>query len=247
MNYNDQNPMSYSVRDAVPTYDTGLRAYMLGVYNYMGSALALTGITAYLASHWAPLMNMVYDLNGTHPGLTGLGKLLIFAPLLFVMVISFGINKLSLPALQGTFWSYAAVMGLSLSSIFFLYTGESIVRVFFITAILFGSMSLWGYTTKKDLTSMGHFLFMGLIGIILAMVVNIFLQSSAVQFATSVLGVLIFTGLTAYDTQKISAMYYRTSGNAEAVGKTTIMGALALYLDFINMFMFLLRFFGDRR
>lgn len=247
MNYNENNPMSYSTRDAAASYDMGLRAYMLSVYNYMASALALTGIFAYIAANYPPLTNALYDLQGVHPGLTGLGWLVVIAPLIFVLVMSFGLNSLSLPALQGTFWAYSAVMGLSLSSLFFVYTGASIVRVFFITAIVFGSMSMLGYSTKKDLTGMGHFMIMGLWGIILASLVNMFLQSNGLQFVVSIIAVVVFTGLTAYDTQKIKAFYYQTAGDVTAAGKSAIMGALTLYLDFINLFIQLLRFFGDRR
>ncbi|HEU5046670.1 MAG TPA: Bax inhibitor-1/YccA family protein [Rickettsiales bacterium] len=247
MNYNDNNPMSYSVREGAVSYDMGLRAYMLTIYNYMASALALTGLTAYAAAYYEPLKNALYTMNGAHMGMTGLGMLVTFAPLAFVLVMSLGLNSLSVVALQATYWAFAAVMGLSLSSIFFVYTGASIVRVFFITAILFGSMSLWGYSSKRDLTGMGHFLMMGLWGIVLASIVNIFMHSSPLQMAISILGVIIFTGLTAYDTQKIKAIYYQTAGSAVAAGKTAIMGALTLYLDFINLFIMLLRFFGDRR
>lgn len=248
MNYNDNNPMSYSARDAAATsYDAGLRAYMLSIYNYMASALALTGITAYVAANYAPLTNALFMVQGQHYGLTGLGWLVAFAPLIFVMVMSFGLNSMSLAALQATFWVYSGVMGLSLASLFFVYTGASIVRVFFITAIVFGSMSIWGYASKRDLTGMGHFMVMGLWGVIIASIINIFMMSSGLQFVISILAVVVFTALTAYDTQKIKSFYYQTSGNAEAAGKSAIMGALTLYLDFINLFIQLLRFFGDRR
>ncbi len=247
MNYNDNNPMSFSTREAAPSYDMGLRSYMLSVYNYMASALALTGISAYLAANYAPLTNALYMLQGAHPGLTGLGWLVALAPLAFILVMSLGLNSLSLPALQGIFWVYAAVMGLSLSSLFFIYTGASIVRAFFITAIVFGSMSMWGYATKRDLTGMGSFMMMGLWGIIIASLVNIFMQSSGLQFVVSILAVVIFTALTAYDTQKIKSYYYQTAGNAVYMSKAAIMGALSLYLDFINLFIQMLRFFGDRR
>lgn len=247
MNYNDNNPMSYSTRDAAATYDAGLRTYMLSIYNYMASALALTGITAYLAANYPPLTDALYNLNGMHPGLTGLGWLVAFAPLAFVLVMSLGLNRLSLAALQGIYWVYAGVMGLSLSSLFFIYTGASIVRAFFITAIVFGSMSMYGYATKRDLTGMGSFMMMGLFGVIFACLLNIFMQSSALQFVISIITVVVFTGLTAYDTQKIKAFYYQTAGNVEAAGKAAIMGALTLYLDFINLFLQMMRFFGDRR
>lgn len=248
MNYNDNNPMSYSVRDgATASYDMGLRAYMLSIYNYMASALALTGITAYVAANYAPLTEALFYLNGNHMSLTGLGWLVTFAPLAFVLVMGMGINGLSLTALQGIFWAFAGVMGLSLSSLFFVYTGASIVRVFFITAILFGSMSMFGYATKRDLTGMGHFMIMGLLGIILASLVNMFMASSGLQFVISIIAIIIFTGLTAYDTQKIKSIYYQTANDSVVAGKYAIMGALTLYLDFINLFVELLRFFGDRR
>jgi len=248
MNYNDNNPMSYSARDAkASSYDMGLRAYMLTVYNYMTSALALTGIFAYLAASWQPLTDAIFVMQGHHVGLTGFGWLVTFAPLIFVLLMSFGLNSMSLVTLQAIFWVYSATMGLSLSSLFFVYTGASLVKAFFITAIVFGSMSMWGYVTKKDLTSIGHFLIMGLFGIIIASIINIFMHSSGMEFVISILAVVIFTGLTAYDTQKIKSFYYATAGDATAAGKSAIMGALNLYLDFINLFIEMVRFFGDRR
>jgi FtsH-binding integral membrane protein len=170
----------------------------------------------------------------------------MLAPLAFVFFLSFRIEKMSVGAAQLTFWLFAAVMGVSLSSIFLVFTGQSIAQIFFITAATFGALSLWGYTTKRDISAWGSFLFMGLIGIILASIVNIFLQSSGLQFAISVIGVLVFAGLTAYDTQRIKDGYFMVAGNAEAMGRSAIMGALALYLDFINMFMMLLNLFGNR-
>jgi uncharacterized protein len=247
MDYRDQHPMSYSVRDAAAPIDAGLRAYMLSVYNYMASALALTGITAYAGATWEPLRDAMYNLNGIHPGLTPLGWIVVFAPLVMVMVLGAGINRMSVTAAQGTFWAYAAIMGLSLSSLFFIYTGESIVRVFFITAIVFCSMSMWGYATKRDLTGMGHFMIMGVFGLVIASLVNLFLHSSGLQFAISLVAVVDFTALTAYDTQKIKGYYYQLAGNGEMAAKFAIMGALNLYLDFINLFIYLLRFMGDRR
>jgi len=172
--------------------------------------------------------------------------LIILAPLGLVMVLSYGLNRLSLTAAQAIFWGYSALMGLSMSTIFLVYTGESIARVFFITAGTFAAMSLYGYTTRRDLSRFGSFLFMGLIGIILAMVVNIFLASPGLSFAISVIGVLVFVGLTAYDTQTIKEMYYEGDGY-EIAGKKSIMGALRLYLDFINLFMMLLRLMGSAR
>jgi len=221
--------------------DEGLRSYMLRVYNYMGIGLAVTGVVAYLFNQWVASSQANIDLIYGSP----LQWVIALSPLAFVLVLSFGINKMSFSTAQLTFWAFATVMGLSLSSIFLIYTGTSIARVFFITAATFGAMSLYGYTTKRDLTGMGSFLFMGLIGLIIASVVNIFMASSALAFGISVIGVLIFVGLTAYDTQKIKEEYVEHDG-AEVMGKKAIMGALRLYLDFINLFLMLLRLFGNR-
>ncbi len=224
--------------------DEGLRAYMIRVYNLMALGLAITGVAAFGTAQMA-----VSDGQ-----LTAFGQLIfasplrwvvMLAPLGFVFFLSARIEKMSVSAAQTTFWAFAALMGLSLASIFLVFTGESIVRVFFITAASFGGLSLWGYTTKRDLTGMGSFLFMGLIGLIIAMVVNIFLSSSALQFVISAIGVLIFAGLTAYDTQKIKEMYWE-GDDVLATGRKAIMGALRLYLDFINLFMFMLQFLGNR-
>ncbi len=238
----------YGAQTKAAAYDLGLRAYMLKIYNYMASALALTGIVAMFAGNSPAFINALYHVeNGHAVGMSGLGWLVAFAPLGFVLWLSMGIDRLSTTAAQAIFWVYSGVMGLSLSSIFLMYTGESIARTFFVTAGTFGAMSLYGYTTKKDLTGMGHFLMMGLIGIILASLVNIFLGSSGLNFAISVLAILIFVGLTAYDTQKLKMMYYQVAGSADALAKSSIMGALTLYLDFINIFIYLLRFMGDRK
>ena len=227
--------------------DVGLREYMLKVYNLMASGLALTGIVAYFSANTPANLNMLYTAgDGGMLQPTGLAYLVMFSPLAFVLALSFGINKMQASTAQAVFWGFAAVMGLSLASIFLVYTGASIARVFFITAGTFAGMSLYGYTTKRDLTGMGSFLMMGLIGIIIAMIVNMFMQSSAMHFVISVVGVLIFIGLTAYDTQKIKNMYLQADG-AEVMSKKAIMGALTLYLDFINLFLMLLRLFGDRR
>jgi len=247
MEYRNQSPFWSAAESTAVSRDEGLRAYLLGVYNYMASALALTGIAAYAGANFEPIHALLYVQQGGHTGLSGLGYLVMFAPLLFVIGLSAGINRMSVSAAQITFWAYAAVMGLSLSSLFFVYTGRSLVSTFFVTSIVFGSMGMWGYSSKRDLTSMGHFMMMGLFGIIIASLVNIFIGSSAVNFAVSALGVVIFTGLTAYDTQRIKQMYYQAGGNAEAAAKTSIMGALQLYLDFINLFIHLLRFMGDRK
>lgn len=236
--------------------DQGLRSYMLRVYNYMGLGLLLTGVVAYLTNSMAVTTNAASAAAQGPSGvyLTQFGVLMYtsplmwvfaLAPLAFILVMNFGLNKMSASTLQMVFWAFATAMGLSLASIFLVYTSTSIARVFFITAATFGSMSLYGYTTKRDLTGMGSFLMMGLIGIIIASVVNIFMASSALAFGISVLGVLIFVGLTAYDTQRIKQMYYEGDG-AEVMSKKAIMGATSLYLDFINLFLMLLRLFGNR-
>lgn len=219
--------------------DAGLRAYMLSVYNYMASGVLLTGIVALLFAESGYAATV---LGG--PGF--LKYVIIFSPLAFVMVLSFGITRLSTAAAQLLFWSFAAVMGLSLASVFLVFTGASIAQTFFATAAAFAALSLWGYTTRKDLSAFGTFLIMGLVGLIVAMLINLFLQSSALQLAISAIGVLLFAGLTAYDTQRIKSLYDQVAGT-DMFGKVVIMGALSLYLDFINMFLFLLQFMGDRR
>ena len=231
------------------TVDAGLRAYMLRVYNYMLVGLGLTGAVAWLTANTAlstVFYNQVATLNGVVQQPNILGWIAIFAPLGMVLLLSFRIQKMSFAAAQMTFWAYAAVMGVSLSTILFVYTGASIAMTFFVTAGTFGAMSLYGYTTQRDLTGMGSFLFMGLIGLILASLANMFFQSSAMQFAISVIGVLIFTGLTAYDSQSIKNLYF-AGDDGEVAGKKAVMGALRLYLDFINLFLYLLRFMGNRR
>ena len=231
--------------------DAGLRAHMLRVYNYMVGALALTGTVAWLVSSSPVLLNAFYHqvvtANGVALSPTILGWVVMLAPLGLVFFLSFRIMQMSQAAAQATFWAYAAMVGASLASILIVYTGTSVAMTFFVAAATFGTMSLWGYTTKRDLTGFGNFLFMGLIGILLASVVNIFLKSSMMSFVVSVLGVLIFTGLTAWDTQKIKNTYYMVGGDTAVAGKAAIMGALALYLDFLNIFLFLLRFMGNRR
>ncbi len=227
--------------------DVGLREYMLRVYNYMASGLALTGVLAYFAANTPAILNLLYaagpDGNLQH---TMLGWIVVLSPFAFILALMFGINKMQASTAQAVFWGFAAVMGLSLANIFLLYTGASITRVFFITAGTFAGMSLYGYTTKRDLSGMGSFLMMGLIGIIIASIVNMFMQSSAMHFVISVLGVLLFVGLTAYDTQKIKSLYLEADGT-ETMTKKAVMGALTLYLDFLNLFLFLLRLFGERR
>ncbi len=242
MSYNyDNKERSY----AESGVDAGLRAYMIKVYNFMAVGLGLTGVVAHMVS------KLAYDFESNT--LTSFGSaiyasplafIIMLAPLGFMIALSVGINKMKESTVQILFWTFAAVMGLSLSSIFIQYTGESVARVFFITSGAFGALSLYGYTTKKDLSGWGSFLFMGLIGILIASIVNIFVGSTALQFAISVIGVLVFAGLTAYDTQQIKNMYFQTGGSD---GRLAIMGSLRLYLDFINLFIMLLQLFGQRR
>lgn len=238
-----RNQVNYGASTAAGVeYDAGLRSYMLGIYNYMALALAVTGIAALGTAYFAQTNPAVAQALYASP----LRWVIMFAPLAFVMVLSFGIHKLSTPAAQAAFWAFAAVMGISISWIFMVFTGSSIVQTFFVTAAAFGGLSLYGYTTQRNLSGMGSFLIMGVIGLIIASIVNIFLASSAMSFAISVLGVLIFAGLTAYDTQRLKNEYDMVAGNAAVMARATIMGALSLYLNFINMFMFLLQFLGNR-
>jgi uncharacterized protein len=218
--------------------DAGLRSYMLSVYNYMASGVLLTGVVALLFSRSEAAEAILFG-----PGL--LKYLIMFAPLAFVMVLSFGINRLSTGAAQALFWAFATVMGLSMASIFFVYTGSSIAITFFATAAAFLSLSLWGYTTKKDLSGFGTFLIMGVVGLIVASLLNLLFKSPAMTLAISAIGVLLFAGLTAYDTQRIKSLYFQVAGT-DMIGKVVIMGALNLYLDFVNMFTFLLNFLGSR-
>jgi uncharacterized protein len=229
------NAASVSVPRA--TRDVGLRSYMLSVYNYMASGVLLTGIVAMLFAESGYAAQVMA---------TPLRWLIILAPLGFVMAMSFGLNRMSTGTLQTLFWSFAVAMGLSMSTIFLVYTGVSIAQTFFAVAAGFAGLSLWGYTTKKDLSGWGTFLIMGVVGLFIAMLINLFLQSTAMHLAISAIGVLIFAGLTAYDTQRIKSVYDQVAGS-DMMGKAVIMGALSLYLDFINMFMFLLSFMGDRR
>ena len=254
MEFNRQNTNVKSSSAVPHVIDQGLRSYMLKVYNYMASGVFLTGIVSLFLFK----LSGGYDIQVTSSGITGLtgiGKALFGSPLMWVVMLaplgivfymSFGIRKMSAAKAQTTFWIFAALMGASLASIFLVYTGASITRVFFITAGTFGAMSIYGYTTKRDLTKLGSFLMMGLIGIIIASIVNIFMKSSMMYFVISIIGVLIFVGLTAYDTQKIKNMYL-ASDDSETSGKKAVMGALTLYLDFINLFLMLLRLFGQRR
>lgn len=228
--------------------DAGLRSYMLQVYNYMVSALILTGLVAYFASGSEAFLSMMYSQKPDGSvGMSMMSWVVMLAPLGVVLYLGYAVQKMSLTAAKAWFFGFSILMGLSLFSVFAAYTGTSIARVFFITAGTFGAMSLYGYTTKRDLTAWGSFLMMGLIGIIIASVVNMFLQSSMMHFAISVIGVLVFVGLIAYDTQKLKGIYYQYQSQGEVLAKSAVMGALSLYLDFINLFIMLLRFFGERR
>ena len=221
-------------------YDAGLRSYMLRVYNYMASGVLLTGIVAMLFAA-SGAVTVLFGPTGT----SLLGYVVMFAPLLFVLVMSFGQNRMSTGTLQLLFWGFAVVMGVSLSTIFLAYTGGSIAGAFFSTAAGFAALSLYGYTTKRDLTALGTFMIIGVVGLLVASIVNIFLQSGTLGLVISAIGVLVFAGLTAYDTQKTKSLYYQVRGTDQE-GKVVVMSALNLYLDFINMFLFVLRLFGNR-
>jgi FtsH-binding integral membrane protein len=223
--------------------DAGLRSYMLSVYNYMASGVLLTGIIALLFAN-SSLINLI--VNPATGQATPLFWIALFGPLALVFGLSFGINRISAGTAQALFWVFAALIGVQFSSLFLVYTGVSIAQTFFAVAAGFAGLSLWGYTTKKDLSGIGTFLIMGVVGLLIAMLINLFLQSPAMQLAISAIGVLLFAGLTAYDTQRIKSMYAYVAGS-DMMGKVVIMGALSLYLDFINMFMFLLQFMGQRR
>ena len=226
--------------------DAGLRAHMLRVYNYMTSAILLTGIVALLIGNTTAVDALApIDALSGYRSLSALGWIVTFAPLGIVLWMSFGINRISQATAQFLFWTFAVVMGASLSTIFLAYTDGSIALTFFATAAAFASLSLYGYTTKRDLSGMGTFLLMGLVGLIVASLFNIFFMSETFSLVIAAVGVLVFAGLTAYDTQKIKSIYFQLQGS-EFLGKAAIMGALELYLDFINMFLFLLRFLGSR-
>lgn len=229
-------PGSMGGLDARTTFDEGLRRHMLSIYNYMTSGVLLSGIVAMLAANSGLALAMMGS---------PLRWLVILSPIAIVFAMSFGANKFSKTALQAMFWTFAVLMGLSLSTIFLVYTGSSIAATFFATAAAFAGLSLFGYTTKKSLSGWGSFLIMGVVGLLVASVVNMFLQSPALMYAVSFLGVLIFAGLTAYDTQRLKQEYAYLKGT-EFAGKAVILGALTLYLDFINMFQFLLSFMGNR-
>ena len=228
-------------------FDVGLRAHMVRVYNYMASGLALSGIVAFALFNYEGLQGIFFQVQaGRLVGLNMLGWIAIFAPLGLLLLVSFRAASMSVGAVQAVYWAVTALMGVSLSLLLFRYTGASVARTFFITAAAFGALSLYGYTTKRDLSAMGKFLFMGLVGIILAGLVNLFVQSSMMHFIISAAGVLIFSGLIAYDTQRIKEQYADAWGT-EMAEKVAVFGALSLYLDFVNLFQFLMAFLGQER
>ena len=235
-----QNRFGYGAQaQSAALFDEGLRQHMLRVYNYMGLGLVITGIVAFVVSQTPALYVPIFQ--------TPLKWVVMLAPLAFILFFSFKAESMSSSTARAMFFAFAAVMGISLSSIFIVFTGESIARVFFITAAAFGGLSLFGYTTKKSLSGMGSFLIMGLIGLVIASLVNIFLASSALGFAISVIGVLVFAGLTAWDTQRLKEMYLYSDLDAESAAKLSVNGALSLYLNFVNMFQMLLSLFGSRQ
>jgi hypothetical protein len=230
---------SFASEASGATYDSALRSYMVKVYNFMAIALGISGVVAFLTASSPALMQALFG--------TPMAWVVMLAPLFFVFFFSYKLGSISAEKAKTYLWIYSALMGLSLATIFAVYTATSISRVFFITASVFGLMALYGYTTKRDLTGIGSFLIMGLIGLIIASLVNIFLKSSAFDFAISIIGVFIFIGLTAFDTQRIKQSYYYFAGNNEMVDKMAVLGSLNLYMDFINLFLMMLRFFGDRK
>lgn len=244
-------PFGARVAQPGAVLDAGLRGYMLRVYNWMASGLVLTGIVAYLIANTG-LIDAFYPLQQTAYGMRHvpgpLAWVSMFAPLAFVLVLSFGVNRLSTTTVQALYWAFCAAMGASLTNIFLIYTHESVVRVFFITAATFAATSLYGYTTRSDLSRMGSFMFMGLIGIVIASLVNMFIGSSALQFAISVIGVIVFVGLTAWDTQRIKADYvqYSYAQGSDMAARRSVYDALQLFLNFINLFMLLLQLTGNR-
>jgi FtsH-binding integral membrane protein len=237
MDYTKFNAKTFSNSDT--SFDSGLRTYMISVYKHMAIALVITAIISMMVASSPALMMTLFG--------TPLSWVVMLAPVGIAMYMGFKLHTMSVSSARNLLYIYAGAIGLSLAGIFMIYTGESIARTFFITASTFGAMSIYGYTTKKDLTSWGSFLMMGVIGILLASVINIFMMSSALGFAISIISVLLFTALTAYDTQRIKDMYFQVSNSQDDTDKVAIYGALQLYMDFINLFVALLRFFGDRR
>jgi len=245
---NSQNKRSFQAAiDQVRSTDVGLRKYLLNVYNYMFLGLAVTSITAYLGLRLPVLQELLFTISPEgYARPSGFTWLLFFAQLGIVFYLASRVHTMSTSKAQGLFWLYAGLMGLSLAPICIMYTGASLFRTFLVTSATFGSMSLYGYTTKRDLSSFGSFFAMGLLGLVIATVVNMFLQSARMDFVLSAFGVLLFTGLTAYDTQRIKALYFE-GDTEQALGQKAVLGALTLYLDFINLFLYMLRFLGDRR
>lgn len=239
--FENEKVASYSNAQII---DEGLRNFMLKIYNYMAGGLSATALVAWFVASSPAILRLFFMPTG---GYSALGWLALFAPLILVFAFGWVLNRGSIKQVQAMFWGYSALMGISLAPIFLVYTGTSIARVFLITAATFGGLSLYGYTTKKDLSGWGSFLVMGVIGLIIASIVNIFLKSTGLSYALSYLTVFIFAGLTAYDTQTLKSMYFASSYHEEAAARGAIAGALSLYLDFINMFMALLRLMGDRR
>jgi FtsH-binding integral membrane protein len=229
-------------------FDAGLRQYMLRIYSHMAMALVVTAISAIATVSFEPIARLMFEFSpsGQLMGNTGIGFLVMLSPLFIAFYFFWGIGRMNVQTAQTLFWVYSALTGMSLASLGFIYTGESIARTFFVCSGTFAGMSLYGYTTERDLTSIGSFLVMGLIGLVLTSLINVFFNSPAIYFATSVLGVGIFVGLIAWDTQKLKNMYYAVGGG-EAGQRVSIVGAFTLYLDFINLFIYLLRFFGVRR
>ncbi|MGI4776002.1 MAG: Bax inhibitor-1/YccA family protein [Janthinobacterium lividum] len=230
------------------SFDQGLRSYMLKIYNYMTMALVMTGAAAYATLNFEPISKLMFQIgsNGEFIGSTGLSSIISIAPIGIALYFFMGFGRMSVETTKTLFWVYSILTGMSLSYLGLIYTGESITKTFFITASAFGGMSIYGYTTERDLTSMGSFIVMGLMGLMLASLVNMFFHSAAISFATSLIGIVVFIGLIAWDTQKLKAMYY-SSGGGELGQKMSIMGAFTLYLDFINLFLYALRFLGNRK
>lgn len=238
--FDNEEVVSYSHAKAI---DEGLRDFMLKIYNYMAGGLAFTALFAWFVSQNVSILKLFF----TPHGYSALGWLVLFSPLIMVFAFGWVLNRGTLAQVRAMFWGFSAIMGISLAPLFLLYTGTSIARVFLITSATFGVLSIYGYTTKKDMTGWGSFLIMGVIGLIVASIVNIFLKSTGLDYALSYLTVFIFAGLTAYDTQKMKSLYFLSAHGDEAAARSSIAGALSLYMDFINMFLALLRLMGDRR
>ncbi len=228
--------------------DVGLRQYMLGIYSYMALALMVSGAVAFLAAQSQPFIDAVYIMNGDRiAGLQPAGWVVALSPLGLALLLGFGLQRMSLAAAQAAYWTFAVLMGLSLTTIALAYTATSIAQVFFVAAATFGVVSLYGYTTHRNLARLGGFLMMAVIGLVVAALVNLFLQNSILQFALSGLGVLVFTGLTAFETQRLKILYAELAANGEAMQKVMIVGALSLYINFINIFTSLMHLIGERR